>query len=176
MFFKRNGTLNRRRAFTLIELLVVVAIIGLLASIVVINVNNARKKGRDARRLSDLRQIRIALEMYYDDNGSYPVRHASSLNNFGGWTNLKNDLAAYFPSVLPEDPINIDPYYYAYDGGEEDDFPGYGLMCIFEYSGNFNLVDDDGGYYNDTETGCCYEIGLEPSYDMSESGTNWFDD
>ena len=56
MFFKRNGTLNRRRAFTLIELLVVVAIIGLLASIVVINVNNARKKGRDARRLSDLRQ------------------------------------------------------------------------------------------------------------------------
>ena len=45
------------RGFTLIELLVVVAIIGLLSSVILASLNNARKKGRDARRVEDLRQI-----------------------------------------------------------------------------------------------------------------------
>ncbi|MDP2918293.1 MAG: prepilin-type N-terminal cleavage/methylation domain-containing protein, partial [bacterium] len=62
----------KNKAFTLIELLVVIAVIGLLATIVSVSVNNARVKSRDAQRIADLKQIQIALEMYYDNFSYYP--------------------------------------------------------------------------------------------------------
>lgn len=63
---------KNKRGFTLIELLVVIAIIGLLASIVAVAVNSARKKARDVKRKADIKTIQTALEVYYDDNNSYP--------------------------------------------------------------------------------------------------------
>ncbi|MFA5751410.1 MAG: type II secretion system protein [Candidatus Paceibacterota bacterium] len=61
------------KAFTLIELLVVVAIIGILASLVMVSLNSARAKARDMRRLSDLRALANALYLYADDNkGNFP--------------------------------------------------------------------------------------------------------
>lgn len=62
----------KKKGFTLIELLVVVAIIGLLAAIAVVALNNSRAKARDARRLADVRQMQTALELYYLDNSKYP--------------------------------------------------------------------------------------------------------
>ena len=52
------------RGFTLIELLVVIAIIGILSSVVLASLNSARTKARDTRRVSDMKQIQIALELY----------------------------------------------------------------------------------------------------------------
>lgn len=64
---------KKTKGFTLIELLVVIAIIGLLASIVLVSLNTARQKARDSRRLGDLRQVTLALELYYDNNNNaYP--------------------------------------------------------------------------------------------------------
>jgi prepilin-type N-terminal cleavage/methylation domain-containing protein len=63
----------KRRGFTLIELLVVIAIIGILSSVVVASLNSARKKARDARRVDEVKQIQLALDLYYDANGGkYP--------------------------------------------------------------------------------------------------------
>ncbi len=87
--------------FTLIELLVVIAIIGILSSVVLASLNSARLKSRDARRISDVAQMKIALELYADANDtSYP-------------TSL-NDLVTqgYLPAV-PTDPSTGAAYLYA---------------------------------------------------------------
>lgn len=62
-----------KKGFTLIELLVVIAIIGLLSTLAVVALSSARQKARDSKRLSDLKQIQTALELYYTDNNAYPV-------------------------------------------------------------------------------------------------------
>ncbi len=59
--------------FTLIELLVVIAIIGLLSSVILTSLNAARAKARDGARVSQLSEIRNAMELYYADNGCYPA-------------------------------------------------------------------------------------------------------
>lgn len=65
--FKNKGEYG----FTLIELLVVIAIIGILSGIVLVSLGGARSQARDARRMSDLRQLISAMEMYYGDIESY---------------------------------------------------------------------------------------------------------
>ncbi len=63
---------NRKKGFTLIELLVVIAIIGILATIVLINLGSARDKAKNAAIKAALSEARAAAEMVYDTaGGSY---------------------------------------------------------------------------------------------------------
>jgi type II secretion system protein G len=107
---------KKRKGFTLIELLVVIAIIGFLSSIVMSSLVQARMKAKDAKRRSDLVQLQLALENYYDDHGSYPV---TGLSTFGGitynnwWTRNNGHPDDWIPglvpkyiAVLPTDPDN----------------------------------------------------------------------
>jgi general secretion pathway protein G len=121
---------KNKSGFTLIELLVVIAIIGLLSSMSVYAINIARLKARDTQRLSDLRQIQKALNLYYDDNGHYPVIRwatsgVTSYDNGTKWTSFINALAPYMKDV-PRDPLslgNSGPWYtnnfhYAYGSSD----------------------------------------------------------
>ena len=61
------------RGFTLIELLVVIAIIGVLGSIVFAPFNEARKKGRDGKRVAELKSLQSELVLFADDHdGCFP--------------------------------------------------------------------------------------------------------
>lgn len=67
-------TMKIRKGFTLIELLVVIAIIAILSTLAVVALNNARLKSRDAKRVSDIKQVQTALELYFGDKNGYPVQ------------------------------------------------------------------------------------------------------
>jgi prepilin-type N-terminal cleavage/methylation domain-containing protein len=66
MYFAKK---KKKKGFTLIELLVVIAIIGILATIVVVNVNSARNKAKDAVIIGGLDSYRATAEIQYDTNG-----------------------------------------------------------------------------------------------------------
>ncbi len=81
------------RGFTLVELLVVIAIISILATLLLLQLGVARAKARDAKRIADVNQVRSALELYFDDNGSYLP------------TNIMTSLKPTYLINVPRDPI-----------------------------------------------------------------------
>jgi prepilin-type N-terminal cleavage/methylation domain-containing protein len=122
---------HARAGFTIIELLVVIAIIGMLASIIMVSLSAAKAKGRDARRLADLKSIQVAATLFSEDTGGPPGGAA------GWWAQLSNSCAAWQPGpytqlqpgffpTLPEDPSSTgapppcttaDGYWYYYGRG-----------------------------------------------------------
>lgn len=146
------------RGFTLIELLVVIAIIGILSSVVLASLNSARVKGRDARRISDVKQVQLALELYYDNHQSYPVASYSSGN---ASTSLAVLTTENFISSIPADPTNSGTYVYSYASANLDGTactsgtcPSYIVKAVIEGSNATPAGDLDNGGGLSTAMSC----------------------
>ena len=160
----RNKNKFQQGGFTLIELLIVIAIIGILSSIVLVSLNSARGKARDAKRKQELSQIKSALDIYAVNSGQYPSEAAcdSSRGSCGtcpcsgnDWNytttsyiglSLKNALGI---QNLPKDPLNDASHYYWYEPDcnqglcTDKGCCGYQIGVTLESGGTFSLK---GGY------------------------------
>lgn len=133
---------KNQEGFTLIEILIVVAIIAILASVVLVGLGPAQQSGRDARRLSDLREVQTGLELYYNGNGTYPETSGSPASGCtdgkGGsaWCEMANVLenAGIGINQVPNDPVNNSTYYYAY--GINSGKTEYAIGCTLENKSN----------------------------------------
>lgn len=129
-FFKKSW-IGGKQGFTLIELLVVIAIIGVLASVVLASLNTARRKSRDARRITDLKQVQLALELYFDASGEYPFSGVSP--------NFAIDLAVLRPTYIPalsDDPSPGRDYYYrALNDSTGTACTSSGATCLYYHLG-----------------------------------------
>lgn len=91
-----------QRGFTIVELLIVIVVIAILAAITIVAFNGIQQRGRDGQRMSEVGNIKKAIEMYKVDNGTYPAACASDDAGCSA-SNLSTYLSIYMRSV-PQDP------------------------------------------------------------------------
>lgn len=130
--FKNLFKIKKVKGFTLIELLVVISIIGLLSTLAVVALRNARIKARDTQRKADLKQIVTAMEIYFDQNNTYIISGTGYSGCSCGWFNYQG--GSYILSIAhgienaglmtkaPKDPLlktdNDTPQYMKYQCGD----------------------------------------------------------
>jgi prepilin-type N-terminal cleavage/methylation domain-containing protein len=97
MYKKHNQNLNyKQKGFTVIELLVVISVISLLSSVIMVSLVKARAKGRDARRLEDVKVLSQAIQLYIGDTGTPPPGNNEAANDY---FNYSSDPAGFITSL-----------------------------------------------------------------------------
>ena len=141
---------NRNRGFTLIELLVVVAIIGLLSSIIGTTVSVSRSRSKDAKRVSDMKQIKSGMDLFFSTASGYPSQAVWNANIA---QTLTCNGTPFF--IVPRDP---GAYQYVYDNPSSSTaFDGpcgtvyseYQIIFTIERTGNSYIMNEDGNVYTD---------------------------
>ncbi|MEI6378772.1 MAG: type II secretion system protein [Candidatus Falkowbacteria bacterium] len=113
--------MNKRHGFTFVELLVIIVIIGVLAVLATTSLLKARVKACDAKRVSDVKQLTTALEMYYYDAKGYPKDLP------WGQPLINNETGTTFMNIVPQAPS----------------FCVYGDACVDPKDKNYDYVSAD---------------------------------
>jgi prepilin-type N-terminal cleavage/methylation domain-containing protein len=128
-----------KAGFTLIEFVVVVAVIAILSSVIIPHTEHFFRRSRDAKRLSNMETLSIALNSFYDDQGRYPNYTQDGVGRSYGsgecigpalagtavcfWDgNFEEVMAAYVRGSVPIDPLYTarpGEFFYAYDNGHQ---------------------------------------------------------
>ena len=147
-----------KKGFTLIELLIVMAVIATLVVSLLVNFYGAVVKGRDTKRKQDLQSVSSAMELYYNDVGTYPVPPLDWSSSF---VNSSNSDVLYMKK-LPSDPKV--GYSYCYDSDAIGSY--YRLYANLENDKDPNLLESPS---------VCQTDGQLYNYGVSSSNTSpWY--
>jgi type II secretion system protein G len=140
--FNKNSNFKLRNGFTLIELLVTIGIIAILVVIGVVSYGSINRRSRDTRRMSDIEQIRSALEMYRADNGFYPNVGAGVFVDVEQLRDVLVTVNSYLPTI-PEDPKDneVNPYMVIFQKDPaQENYYRYCIAAVLEGTGETNCV------------------------------------
>jgi prepilin-type N-terminal cleavage/methylation domain-containing protein len=156
MFLKRRNT---ERGFTLIEILIVITIVGIIIAIVIANLEAARSRSRDSKRISDISEVQLILAAYLNTYGTYPNSASSRLSSdafpalVAGINSSKN--TPHINSSISTDPTNTYPYVYYY-------FSNGSTYCLAA------VLENQSAYVDQSLNGVTN--GVDCSLDLSSQG------
>jgi len=127
-----------KKGFTLIELLVVIAIIGILTAVVLANLTSAKAKSRDAKRISDLAQLQLALTLVFDKCNEYPASIA--IDDTICTVNETAYKLSSFITKIPTDPSSGSEYAYFRSNDKFD----YRIQAGLETGGTTGVTSNVG--------------------------------
>ena len=152
--------LSKKSGFTLVELMVVIAIIAILTGIIITNLVASKAKSRDAKRASDLSQIALAIEQFFDRCDVYPTTIVGDPTTITSTNCPSGVYLSNFISKIPTDPSSGASYGYATNPTNTD----YVLHTTFEST---NSVSNQSAPLPSTVTGSSWA-----GYSFSFSCTN----
>jgi prepilin-type N-terminal cleavage/methylation domain-containing protein len=131
-------------AFTLVELLIVIAIIGVLATVLLVTINplEAQRKARDAQRLRDMSTLQGAMDSFIGEGNSLVASNVSANSSSpkacsSNWTGY--NLCSYLRTVpVPPNDSNL---YHLFTTTNNT----YELLTKFESLSNDTRLTTDGG-------------------------------
>jgi len=164
---------SRLKGFTLIELLVVISIIGILAGVSLVSMQQIKLQARDTARKRDVVQLEKGLVQYWERTGQFPTEagfdgsigsDSCSCPATGGpvgctgtdWCATSDIYQGIvvnrkIMATLPIDPVNNSTYYYFYEPCCDQDCGG-GRSCIgkgcCEYTIGASLLESTGSSYS----------------------------
>lgn len=171
------------RAFTLIELLIVIAIIGILATVIIVSYMNAQVKSRDNKRRADVQAIASAHQLMHQDTNKWYIpgtgyKDAASMGNGSGWFNANSSChssydqksiatgleEAKYIDVAPKDPKMTDdctvPYGYFQYMVYRCDEGGVRVFARLEYPTSQEISETQTEY----NIACQADFGYEMNY------------
>lgn len=136
----------KTQGLTIVELLVVISIIGILASVVMARLSDARDRAQVIATIAELASIRTAIQMHYDDTGIYPngansfcrtdpgIANEVNLNEAAGSLTANGNSVANWNGPYLQDALDVwgNPYFL-----DED------YQCLAETEGCNGIADTD---------------------------------
>lgn len=145
--FNKCGVFNKTFGFTLIELLVVIAIIGILASLLLPTLSQAKMRARSVQCKNNLHQVGLGVQMYVHDNERYPMygRVISATEPIG--SKWYKDILSYVQNKWTNDLFKCPGYkFVVFDGGSQGSFTIN--ISLGSYGYDFGITDDRNIYVN----------------------------
>ncbi|QDU59355.1 Type II secretion system protein G precursor [Planctomycetes bacterium Pan216] len=148
------------RGFTLVELLVVIAIIGVLISLLLPAVQQARAAARRSQCQNNLKQIGVAIQNYHDSHSAFPIGEGTDTAAIGTGPSCSAGLRRAPWTVLILPLLGQEPLYQSFD-----------------FNGQFPAISSEaptsGANYNASQRGVAtYHCPSFPAPD--ELHTNYF--
>lgn len=108
---------SMKKGFTIVEILVVLAIIAIIVSIGTVSFNNVRSRSEDAKRKTDMEEIRSALEQYKSNNNQYPTPFVTITMGMQFGLSGLTDVNNTYMQKIPQDPdFPAKSYHYTSNG------------------------------------------------------------